>query len=65
MMDKAYEGNETQQLVLALERVPVVPLKRNRLTKWEYDKRLYKKTKRGRAIVSSPQGFSAYLLTIR
>ena len=43
IMDKAYEGNETQQLVLALEMLPVVPPKSNRLTKWEYDKELYKK----------------------
>jgi len=37
IMDKAYEGNKTQQLVLALEMLPVVPPKSNRLTKWEYD----------------------------
>jgi hypothetical protein len=34
IMDKAYEGNETQQLVLELEMVPVVPPKSNCLTKW-------------------------------
>jgi len=28
IMDKAYEGDETRQLVLALEMLPVVPLKR-------------------------------------
>jgi hypothetical protein len=33
IMDTAYEGNETQQLVLALEMLPVVPPKSNRLTK--------------------------------
>jgi transposase len=43
IMHKAYEGNETQQLVVALGMVPVVPPKSNRLTKWEYDKELYKK----------------------
>jgi len=37
-MDRAYEGNETQQLVLALEMVPIVPPKSNRQTKWEYDR---------------------------
>jgi hypothetical protein len=31
-MDKAYEENETRQLVLALEMLPVVPPKSNRLT---------------------------------
>jgi hypothetical protein len=43
IMDIAYEGNETQQFVLALEMIPVVPPKCNRLTKWEYDKEPYKK----------------------
>jgi len=42
IMDRAYEGNETQQLVLALEMVPIVPPKSNRQTKWEYDKELEK-----------------------
>jgi hypothetical protein len=31
LMDRAYEGNETRQLVLALGMVPVVPPKSNRL----------------------------------
>lgn len=30
IMDKAYEGDETRQLVLELEMSPVVPPKRNR-----------------------------------
>ena len=41
-MDKAYEGNETRQLVLDLGLVPVVPPKVNRLDPWEYDKEMYK-----------------------
>jgi len=43
LMDKAYEGNETRQLVLDLGMIPVVPPKSNRLDPWEYDRELYKK----------------------
>jgi transposase len=42
-MDKAYEGDETRQLVLDLGMVPVVPPKSNRLDPWEYNHELYKK----------------------
>jgi transposase len=43
LMDKAYEGDETRQLVLDLGMVPVVPPKSNRIEPWEYDRALYKK----------------------
>ena len=56
-MDKAYEGNETQQLVLALEMLPVVPPKSNRLTKWEYDKELYKKRNKVDRLFCRLKGF--------
>ena len=42
-MDRAYEGDETRQLVLDLGLEPVVPPKSNRLNAWEYDRELYKK----------------------
>ena len=42
-MDKAYEGNETRQLVLDLGMIPMVPPKSNRLDPWGYDRELYKK----------------------
>ena len=42
-MDKAYEGDETKQLVLDLGMVPVVPPKSNRLNPWSYNEELYKK----------------------
>jgi len=42
-MDRAYEGDETRQLVMELQLEPVVPPKANRLDKWEYDLELYKK----------------------
>ncbi len=43
LMDRAYEGNETRQLVLALGMIPVVPPKSNRVDPWRYDRTLYKK----------------------
>ena len=43
IMDRAYEGNETRQLVLALDMVPVVPPKSNRVDPWRFDRTLYKK----------------------
>jgi transposase len=43
LMDRAYEGNETRQLVLQLGMVPVVPPKSNRVDPWRYDRTLYKK----------------------
>ncbi len=41
IMDRAYEGDETRQLVLDLGFTPVVPPKQNRLNPWEYDKLMY------------------------
>src|ERR1700761_2164511 len=43
LMDRAYEGDETRQLVLSLGMIPVVPPKSNRIESWEYDRALYKK----------------------
>ena len=43
IMDRAYEGEETRQLVLDLGMIPVVPPKMNRITPWEYDREMYKK----------------------
>ena len=40
LMDKAYEGDETRQLVLDLGMVPVVPPKSNRLNPWSYNEEL-------------------------
>jgi transposase len=41
-MDKAYEGDQTRQLVLDLGMIPVVPPKSNRLHPWSYNEELYK-----------------------
>jgi transposase len=43
LMDRAYEGDETRQLVLSLGMIRVVPPKSNRIEPWEYDRALYKK----------------------
>ena len=34
LMDRAYEGDETRQLVLDFGMIPVVPPKSNRITPW-------------------------------
>jgi len=43
VMDKAYEGDETRQLVEDLGLEPVVPPKANRVSPWNYDRVLYNK----------------------
>jgi transposase len=43
IMDRAYEGDETRQLALALGFVPVVPPKTTRVTAWHYSKAIYKR----------------------
>jgi len=42
-MDRAYEGNETRQLALELNFIPVVPPKSDRVDPWEYDHAMYKR----------------------
>ena len=42
-MDKAYEGDETRELVVALGASPVVPPKGNRKEPWDYDKEIYRR----------------------
>src|SRR4029077_781523 len=43
IMDRAYEGDETRQLALELNFIPVVPPKSNRVDPWEYDREMYKR----------------------
>lgn len=43
IMDRAYEGDETRQLVLELGFTPVVPPKQNRVNPWEYDRVMYRR----------------------
>jgi len=56
-MDRAYEGNETRQLVLELNMIPVVPPKSNRLDPWEYDRELYKKRNEVERLFRRLKGF--------
>ena len=42
IMDRAYEGDETRQLALELNFIPVVAPKSNRVNPWEYDRAMYK-----------------------
>lgn len=57
IMDKAYEGDETRQLVIDLGMVPVVPPKSNRLSVWEYDKEMYKKRNEVERLFRRLKGF--------
>jgi transposase len=43
IMDKAYEGDETRQLVFDLGMEPVVPPKSNRVAPWNYSEAIYRK----------------------
>ena len=56
-MDRAYEGDETRQLVLELEMEPVVPPKINRLSPWEYDRELYKRRNEVERLFRRLKGF--------
>lgn len=57
LMDRAYEGDETRQLVLDLGFEPVVPPKSNRLRPWEYDKEMYKKRNEVERLFRRLKGF--------
>ncbi len=57
LLDRAYEGNETRQLVLDLGMVPVVPPKSNRLHPWAYDRALYKKRNEMERLFRRLKGF--------
>jgi transposase len=43
IMDRAYEGSETRELVMNLGFTPVVPPKENRRNPWDYDRELYRR----------------------
>ena len=43
IMDRAYEGDDTRQLVLALGFTPVVPPLKTRRSPWEYDQLMYRR----------------------
>ncbi|MFN8683405.1 IS5 family transposase [Paracoccus sp. P2] len=57
LMDRAYEGDETRQLVLDLGLEPVVPPKANRKKPWEYDRELYKRRNEVERLFRRLKGF--------
>ena len=57
IMDKAYEGDETRQLVLDLGFTPVVPPKSNRITPWEYDRAMYRRRNEVERLFRRLKGF--------
>jgi transposase len=57
LMDRAYEGDETRQLVLSLGMIPVVPPKSNRIEPWVYNRALYKKRNEIERLFQRLKGF--------
>lgn len=57
VMDRAYEGDETRQLVFDLGLTPVVPPKSNRVDPWEYDRQMYKKRNEVERLFRRLKGF--------
>jgi transposase len=57
VMDRAYESDETRQLVLELNMIPVVPPKSNRREPWDYDRDLYKKRNQLERLFRRLKGF--------
>ena len=57
IMDRAYEGDETRNLVSSLGFSPVVPPKSNRIEPWIYDKELYKKRNEVERLFRKLKGF--------
>ena len=54
VMDRAYEGDETRQLIFDLE---LRPPKINRLNPWEYDRELYKRRNEVERLFRRLKGF--------
>ena len=57
VMDRAYEGDETRQLVFDLGLTPVVPPKSNRTDPWEYDRQMYKRRNEVERLFRRLKGF--------
>lgn len=57
LMDKAYEGDDTRQLVFDLDLIPAVPPKSNRLNPWEYDREMYKRRNEVESLFRRLKGF--------
>jgi len=57
IMDCAYHGDQTRQLVFSMGMEPVVPPNPNRLNPWEYDRELYKKRNEVERLFRRLKGF--------
>jgi transposase len=57
IMDRAYEGDETRDLVKSLGYKPVVPPKINRIIPWRYNKKLYKQRNEVERLFRRLKGF--------
>jgi transposase len=57
VMDRAYEGDETRQLVLQLGFEPVVPPHPNRRHPWTYDRNLYRRRNEVERLFRRLKGF--------
>ena len=57
VMDRAYEGDETRQLVLELGFAPVVPPHPNRRQPWTYDRNLYRRRNEVERLFRRLKGF--------
>ena len=57
IMDKAYEGDETRQLVLDSGFTPVVPPKRNRIAPWQDDRSMYRRRNEVERLFRRLRGF--------
>ena len=55
--DRAYEGDDTRQLVRDLASTPVVPTKKNRREPWDYDRQLYKQRNEVERLFRRLKGF--------
>ena len=57
VMDRAYEDDESRQLVLDLGFVPVVPPKSRCLDPWEYDREMYRRRNEVERLFRRLKGF--------
>jgi transposase len=57
IMDRAYEGDETRQLVRDLGCIPVEPPKSNRREPWEYDRQRYRQRNEVERLFRRLKGF--------
>ena len=60
-MDRAYEGQETRHLAVALGFTPVVPPRQNRLAPWAYDRPRYKRRNEVERLFRRLKGFRRIL----